>query len=35
MKLEEHLDLMKRNTGQERDLLMQHNVRLVIIMANN
>ena len=35
VKSEEHLELMKRNTGQARDLLMQHNLRLVIIMANN
>ena len=26
---------MKRNTGQAWELLMQHNVRLVIVMARN
>jgi DNA-directed RNA polymerase sigma subunit (sigma70/sigma32) len=33
MMSEEHLELMKRNAAQARDLLIQHNVRLVISMA--
>ena len=35
LKSEEHLELLKRNAAQARDLLIQHNVRLVISMAKN
>ena len=35
LKSEEHLELVKSNAAQARDLLIQHNVRLVISMAKN